>query len=304
MAATAILPQTAPGKTERGDSTGRHFYEKMPLDKDILNLDPDEKAFFKQTTKIEDETELNAHICVVQEEAYKVFPCPCIRNFNFTKLKISRLNAYPQMLELVKTRPDAIYLDIGCCFGNDARKAVVDGYPMQNIICSDLRAQYWELGHELFRDTDTFRVPFIAGDAFDPAFLSPTLVEKHGPRPALNQVKTLNELQGEISVIHASSFFHLFDEEHQEKLAYLTATLLSKKPGSLMFGSHGGMAVPGTRNERGAYGHSPESWTQLWETVLGKGKCQVKAEFRSLRRAHWQDEKNPHQAMMWSVTII
>ncbi|KZT53672.1 hypothetical protein CALCODRAFT_500807 [Calocera cornea HHB12733] len=302
MAATPTLPHSAAGKTERGDSTGRHFYESMPLNKDILNLDPEEKAFFKQTTGIQDEAELNEHICKIQEEAYKVFPCPCIRNFNFTKLKISRLVAYPQMMALVKTRLDAVYLDIGCCFGNDARKAVVDGYPMENIICSDLRPQYWELGHELFRDKDTFHVPFIAGDAFDPMFLAPTVAVRTGPRPALNEVKTLSELQGEISVIHASSFFHLFDEEHQEKLAYLTGSLLSKKPGSLIFGSHGGLVTPGVRNERGAWGHSPESWTELWETVLGKGKCEVKAELRNWRGRAGDRVQN--HALVWSVTII
>jgi len=304
MSATPTLTHTA-AKAERGDSTGRHYYETFPLDKDILNLDDKELAFFKETTGIQDETELKEHIARVQEEAYKVFPYPCIRNFNFTKLKISRLPAYAQMMELIKTRPDAVYLDIGCCFGNDARKAVVDGWPMQNIICSDLRPQYWGLGHDLFRDKETFHVPFIAGDAFDPAFLSPTVVERSRSRPALTEVKTLTGLQEEISVIHASSFFHLFDQEYQEKLAYLTATLLVKKPGTVMFGSHGGMVVAGVRNERGAWGHSPESWTELWETVLGKGKCEVKAELRSWRVP--PDNGGPprdRQALTWSVTII
>jgi len=303
MSAAPTLPNTDAASTERGDSTGRHYYQSMPLDKDILNLDDKELAFFKDTTKIQDEKELKDHIARVQGEAYKVFPYPCIRNFNFTKLKISRLPAYPQMMELVKTRPDAIYLDIGCCFGNDARKAVVDGYPMSNIICSDLRPQYWDLGYDLFRDKDTFHVPFIPGDAFDPAFLSPTIV-KNGPRPALSEVKTLNDLQDEVSVIHASSFFHLFDKEYQEKLAYLTATLLLKKPGTMMFGSHGGMTPAGIRNERGAWGHSPESWTELWETVLGKGKCEVKAEIRPWRGEPSEARRPQHQALTWSVTII
>ncbi|EJU05123.1 hypothetical protein DACRYDRAFT_20662 [Dacryopinax primogenitus] len=300
MSITSISAQNG-SKAERGDSTGLHFYQAFPLNKDILNLTDTELAFFKHTTGIQNETELKEHICHVQEEAYKVFPYPCIRNFNFTKLKISRLPPYPQMMELVRNRPDAIYLDIGCCFGNDARKAVVDGYPMQNIICSDLRPQYWDLGFELFRDKDTFHVPFIAGDAFDPDFLSPTLVEKSGPDPALKEVKTLTELQGNISVIHASSFFHLFDEEHQERLAYLTASLLLKKPGTMIFGSHGGLTVPGIRNERGAYGHSPESWTQLWETVLGKGNCEVKAELRA-----WKTDTEPdraHEVLTWCVTL-
>jgi len=290
---------------EKGNSSLLHMYPDAdkPLDTSILTLDNDELAFFKETTGIHDEQELKDHICAVQAEAYAVWPYPCIRNFNFTKLKISRLPGYPQMTELVKTRSDAIFLDIGCCFGNDARKAVLDGYPMQNVICSDLRAPYWDCGFALFRDKDKFHVPFVAGDAFDPAFLSPTPVEKTRPRPSLSEVKTLTELQGEVSVIHASSFFHLFDEEHQSRLAHLTGSLLLKEPGSMIFGSHAGLATPGIRNDRGAYGHSPQSWTELWEEVLGKGKCEVKAELRH-HRAKSEDRSDDRALLMYTVTIV
>ena len=33
----------------------------------------------------------------------------------FTNLKISGMPVYPRVLELGKNRPDAIFLDIGCC---------------------------------------------------------------------------------------------------------------------------------------------------------------------------------------------
>jgi len=59
------------------------------------------------------------------------------------RLKISRLPAYNQLLRLGKEREGAIFLDIGCCFGNDARKAVADGFPAQGTIASDLHPA-WE----------------------------------------------------------------------------------------------------------------------------------------------------------------
>ena len=37
-----------------------------------LQLDEDERTFFKATTKIEDDAELERHILDVQEQAYKV----------------------------------------------------------------------------------------------------------------------------------------------------------------------------------------------------------------------------------------
>jgi len=299
----SAAPTPLPSAPFQDGPDARPKWWPLPLDKDLFNPDAEELAFFRQTTGIQDETELREHVTKAQIEAYKIFPYGCIRNYNFTKLKISREDAYPQMMALAKTRPDGVYLDLGCCFGNDARKAVIDGYPMKNVICSDLRPQYWDLGYELFRDRDTFHVPFIAGDAFDPAFLSPTIVEKNSPRTALRDVKTLTDLQGEVSVIHTSSFFHLFDKQQQETLAHVISTLLLKKSGSLIFGSHGGNSVPGNFRDRPAYGHSAESWTELWESVLGKGKCEVKAELGPWKGAVG-DPRGDRELLMWSVTLL
>jgi len=109
----------------------------LHLDDTLLELDSQEEAFFKSETGIQDTEELMKHIIEVQQDAYKVsllraeqvrsrwavrlcflfqvYPYPCIRGFRFTRLKISRMPAYPRVLELGKTRPDAIFLDIGCC---------------------------------------------------------------------------------------------------------------------------------------------------------------------------------------------
>ena len=110
----------------------------LKLDEDWLVLDPETESFFKAETGIEDGEELKKHIIGVQEEAYKaspsvffrsrlstqdgnvvfyvqVYPYPCIRGFRFVMLKIARLPAYPRVFELLKNRPEAIFLDLGCC---------------------------------------------------------------------------------------------------------------------------------------------------------------------------------------------
>ena len=102
----------------------------------LLELDPDAERFFKAETKIQDSVELRKHIIEVQEEAYKVgrcppdrtshmslatiyftqlYPYPCIRGFRFAKPKIARMPAYPRVFRLLGSRPDAVFLDIGCC---------------------------------------------------------------------------------------------------------------------------------------------------------------------------------------------
>jgi len=168
---------------------------------------------------------------------------------------------------------------------------------------------------QLFRDTkESFPVPFIAGDVFEESFLSST---EPGPsaRPALDSVKTLTELKGHVSAIHASSFFHLFGEELQSKLAHQMAGLISRQPGSIIFGVHGGLPTPGFRNaQRGNWAHSPESWTELWEGILGKDKCKVTASLvehsRALERGGWGAQPDPtagpgyHYVLQWCVEIL
>jgi len=257
----------------------------IPLDAELYALGEDELAFFKTQTGIIDEEELKEHIIKVQTEAYAVHPYPCIRGFAFARLKISRFQAYKELLRLGKERPGALFLDIGCCFGNDIRKAVADGFPIDQVIGSDLRPEYWELGHKLFNSTpETFPAAFVPGDAFSEEFLRWELLRDTPlttPAPDLHSLKTLTPLSGRVSVIHASAFFHLFDESNQFRLAHLLSSLLSPEPGLIIFGGHVGAKVKGmhireysglpeTRRER--FAHSPESWMELWEREIFREK--------------------------------
>jgi hypothetical protein len=139
----------------------------------------------------------------------------------------------------------------------------------------------------LFRTTpETFPVKFLAGDAFDDAHLSLTAPVLSGPPPPVGSVNSLTELQGHISVIHASLLFHLFDEEKQFELGGRLAALLDPRPGSIIFGSHAGMPVKGSRQGirlRIMFCHSAESWTQMWEEqIFEKGQVKVNAALRDM----------------------
>ncbi|KAG7448621.1 uncharacterized protein BT62DRAFT_992644 [Guyanagaster necrorhizus] len=264
------------------------------LDPTLYVLTEDETAFFKTQTGIEDVNALKNHIFTIQEEAYKVYPYPCIRRFTFAKLKISRQPCYQQFLNLGKDRKGAIYADIGCCFGNDPRKAVVDGYSVEQVVASDLHPEFWELGHRLFKSTaETFPARFIPADIFQLKGLSREDVP--APVPELSQVQSLAELRGHISAIHTSAFFHLFDEEGQFEIANIMAALLSSEPGSMIFGSHVGRREKGfrTASEVGSNGvhrsnmfcHSPESWRLLWDgEIFPKGTVRVDTSLHAEER--------------------
>jgi len=197
---------------------------------------------------------------------------------------MSGLPTYPHLLDIGRELKNPIFLDIGCCFGVDVRKAIADGFPAQNIIASDLRPELWELGHALFQSTpSSFPVAFAPGDIFDDSFIDLNGPPCTGESP-LNTIKSLNELKGRINAIHISRLFHLFTEQQQLELAHRLAKLLLHSPGSMIFGQHRGSDVPGlkvnTLGETSFY-HSPDSWKTLWNgVVFPEGTVEVNCVLR------------------------
>ncbi|EJF60603.1 hypothetical protein DICSQDRAFT_155718 [Dichomitus squalens LYAD-421 SS1] len=294
------------------ETTPRAFASKRAIDgtEEFYSLSGDELSFFKTMTGITDEVLLKEHIIAVQRDAYKSHAYPCIATFSFLKLKLSKLPAYDQLIALGKAR-NSIYLDLGCCFGTDVRKAVLDGYPMQNIITTDIIPDFWNLGHKLFKTTPkTFPIPFLAGDAFKPDFLEavePLYTAPSTPRLNLSELTSLNSLHGHVSVISVCAIFHLFSaEEAQFQLAQNIAGLLSSEPGSMILGYHIGREEAGVRVGQGTAGtdfrlfcHSPESWTELWDGKLfWKGTVRVEARLMD----HTTDQT--YQMLEWSVTRL
>jgi SAM-dependent methyltransferase len=242
------------------------------LDPSLYGLDPAALEFFQQQTGITNEDDLKHHILAVQAKAFAVAPYPCIYSFGFTRLRISRHPKYQSVLQFGRDCTNPLFLDLGCCFGNDARKAVADGWPVTQMISTDLRQELWDLGHVLFRSTPTsFPSHFIAGDCLDPAFLSCESRPTSQSLPDLSSLATLNDLHGKLSAVHASSIFHLFSAEQQASLVRAVASLLSPVPGSIVFGAHVGLPKQGTVREEmlgmavEMYCYDPESWNKLWE---------------------------------------
>ncbi|KAF9240255.1 hypothetical protein BU15DRAFT_87747 [Melanogaster broomeanus] len=280
------------------------------LDPSLYALSPEEAAFFKAATGIDDDAVLKAHILMVQEKAYKVAPYPCIYGFAFLKMGITQNIVYESILKIGRERKDAIFLDIGCCFSVDSRKAAADGFPACNIVASDLKQEFLELSHVLFNTSkDTYPGHFVAGDIFDPVVLSvapPSRGVPHSPRPDLSALTSLNPLRGYCSVINASTFFHLFAEEKQLHVARALAGLLSSEPGSLTCGMHVGREEAGILpasvfgSNVDMFCHSPQSWKAMWDGVFTKGEVKVEA---SLSATEPNTNRQIH-ILTWSVTRL
>ena len=158
---------------------------------------------------------------------------------------------------------------------------------------------------------ETYPAAFVAGDVFDPHIIAPRepFYEKPStPRPDLRSLTSLTPLQGFVTAMRASSFFHLFDEEKQLEAGRQLASLLSPEPGSIIFGTHIGLPVEGTKvhhllgSERTMFSHSPESWRDFWDgQIFAKGTVRVEAELKEMRIL---SPDTISYFLMWCVTRV
>lgn len=107
------------------------------------------------------------------------------------------------------------------------RKLVYDGVPSANTYGSDLYGGFFPVGYELFGDRDRLQTTFIAADIFDDESL------------------LVKQLAGQMDIIYAGGFFHLFSLEQQETVTARVVQLLAARPGSMLVGRHSGGGCPG-----------------------------------------------------------
>lgn len=209
---------------------------------------------------------------------------------------------------------------------------MLDGWPATSAVASDLRREFWDIGHELFKSTpESFPATFVQGDVFDDDFLSVAVDSpSHPTHPShsltttpLNTITTLTPLIHRVSAIHTSHFFHLFTQAQQLLLARRLSALLLPKAGSIIFGQHASRPIAGFRVESAPihpdtdpglpeahmYCHSPESWKRMWvEDVFGPDRqVHVDAELIEVDRREFKskrDIKAKFWVMSWSVQLL
>ncbi|KAK5116957.1 hypothetical protein LTR62_006678 [Meristemomyces frigidus] len=200
-------------------------------------------------------------------KAWSIHPYPCIGMFRFCHLAIGNHALYkseilPRMLSGQQT-----YLDLGCAFAQDIRRLVADGVLSEKCYGADLRLDFLNLGYELFNDRQSLKSKFIEADIFDAN-------------------SGLRELEGNIDIVDASSFFHLFRYHDQKAVARSVIKLLRPQKDSLVVGRQVGSTKPGEVNRKSGHGsmfrHDMASWRKLWEEVGGEVgvKFQVEGELK------------------------
>ncbi|KAH8594538.1 hypothetical protein B0O99DRAFT_595467 [Bisporella sp. PMI_857] len=227
-------------------------------------LGPQAREVLEKYSKIPSQ-DVEAHVYKLRDDAWKVWPYPCIGSFRFLHLDISHSPYYQTLL--ARLRPgNQNLLDLGCCFGQELRQLVYDGVPVSSLYASDLRPDFFQLGYELFNDKSTFTAKFIAADVFDSS-------PENG----------LKEIEGEIDIVYAGSFLHLFGWEEQVQACERIVALLKPVKDSVLMGRQIGDVVSRemvhkTNGGQKMYLHNPESFRKLWDEVGEKTGTSWKTE--------------------------
>lgn len=207
-----------------------------------------------------------------RDSAWEIFPWPCIGEFWFITLSLSLHPHYEVLLARLRTQdPPTKLLDLGTCLGQDLRKLVADGAPLQALWGSDCFAQYEAAGHELFCDADRFQDRFITADLLDES-------------PDNELMKTA----GTWDVINLVLFLHVYDWDTQVRSCKRIMRLLSGKKGSMVMGATTGSTQEGEMvlkaplmaegKERTIYRQSMETFTRMWEEVGRDEELDLKVE--------------------------
>lgn len=199
-----------------------------------------------------------------REGGFALNPYPCIGLYRFANLTLRAHPLYDEIVKRLKT-PGTVYLDVGCCFGQDLRQLVLDGVPAENLTGLDIEGALMEQGYELFRDRQTLPSRFVVADVFKGTSQGGEWadMEKRG-----------------VDVVHCSAFFHLFPLEDQARAARQIAKLV--KTGGVILGRQIGSVKPGdlTAIQAGSssYRHSVETFAALWRDVGEATGTQWKVE--------------------------
>lgn len=92
----------------------------------------------------------------------------CISEFTFLNPSVTRRPIYFNLLSQAQEarakgeRPR--WLEVGCAFGTDVRKVILDGWPRDDILALDVVPTYWNYGLSLFGDTANPPCEFLCAD--------------------------------------------------------------------------------------------------------------------------------------------
>lgn len=239
----ATLPLTMSSSTQ---SSGKNvaWFDEKPSESQI----PPSARHLLETYSGIPPDKVVEHIVHLRDEAWRIFPYPCIGQFRFLEPGIDGLREYDEVVK--RLREGETLLDMACCFGQTIRQLVNDGAPSENTCGCDLQKDFIELGYKLFKDRDKLRTKFVVADILDSS-------------------SSLHDLRGQMDMIYTGSFFHLWGLQTQREVSRAVALLLRPQAGSMILGRQMASveAFEKTSATGTMYRHNVESFKKLWREI-------------------------------------
>ena len=104
---------------------------------------------------------------------------------------------------ILRTPRQPLFLDLGCCVGQDIRLLAHAHVPGYRLVGADLEASFVELGYDLFRDREKLGAQFLFGDIF-------TLLDnRDSASSSTAESHPFHSIIGCINIMWCSAFLHL-----------------------------------------------------------------------------------------------
>ena len=256
---------------------------------DNFVLEARDLEFFMQYTRggpwpdLEEAKEFVRKVWLTVKAKYHTYRC--IQSLSFLKPKVQNLAAYSKLLETYRNQGKVKVIDLGCCFGQETRKLMVDGIPPDMIWAMDVIDGYWTAGLELYNDGEDskHRISHVHTVFTDPC--AAAVDESLGTM-----------LTADFDCVILMYVFHVLSLAQSEMLVQRMNLMLKK--GGFVMGTCVGSTeakewhlTPDGKSSR--YLHSIESLTELF-TRSGFGDVMVKVrdweEGLGAPDSRWPDE--------------
>jgi SAM-dependent methyltransferase len=126
------------------------------------------------------------------------YPYPCLGHYRFLDIQLPRATAYAYITNCLSS--GATLLDLGCCIGQELRHLAFSFPHLRpsQLYGLDIKPSFFDVGHALFHDRESFGATFLQADLFD---------EQEGAG--------LASLKGKIDIVWTASVIHLWGLERQ-----------------------------------------------------------------------------------------
>jgi hypothetical protein len=127
--------------------------------RDNTDIDVAQLGFYSEfvygrafASKVEEREAVEHIVRIWRQVKERLHTYRCVQSLAFLIPKLHKFQAYSKLMAIYAEHKAVKVADVGCCFGQDVRKLVLDGIPPAMIWAIDVTGGYWTAGRELYRE--------------------------------------------------------------------------------------------------------------------------------------------------------